>query len=143
MSALLLAFGRAAQLPLQGLGGKLRAHCTRRLLSSRSREPAAPLDAEARAQVVQKLIEQREQLAQGRHRRRHFTVVGKDDNIMQKIQEYERTSRDNGMFNVKMKSDTRHTKGAVRRVLEQNAGRWRAFKVQLNDSLSMLLENRK
>jgi hypothetical protein len=104
---------------------------------------AAPESKEARAQTVRKLITQREELTQGRHSRRHFTPIEPGDQITAKILEYEQSARSNGLYKVSFKGDLKYTKRSVRRVLETNAGKWRAFKAQLNDSLAVLLENRR
>lgn len=108
-----------------------------------ARVAAAPEGKDARAQAVRKLVAQREELTQGRHRRRHFTSIEPGDQITAKILEYEQSARSNGLYKVSFKGDLKHTKRSVRRVLETNAGKWRAFKAQLNDSLAVLLENRR
>ena len=108
-----------------------------------ARVATAPEGKDARAQAVRKLVAQREELTQGRHRRRHFTPIEPGDQITAKILEYEQSARSNGLYKVSFKGDLKHTKRSVRRVLETNAGKWRAFKAQLNDSLAVLLENRR
>jgi hypothetical protein len=124
---------------LGGLGG-----LGPRALSSRGAAitPRAE-EVEARDKAVRKLIAQREELTQGRLRRRHFTPIEPGEQITSKILEYEATARANGMYKVAFKGDSRHTKRSVQRVREANAGKWRAFKAQLNDSLAILLENRR
>lgn len=107
------------------------------------RVATAPESKDARAQVVRKLVAQREEFTQGRHRRRHFTPIEPGDQITAKILEYEQSARSNGQYKVSFKGDLKHTKRSVQRVLETNAGKWRAFKAQLNDSLAVLLENRR
>ena len=94
-------------------------------------------------QGVRKLLEQREQLTQGRHRRRHFTPIEPGDQLGKKILEYEASARSNGLYKVAFKFDARHTKRSIRRLLERNAGKWRSFKAQLNDSLAALLDKRR
>lgn len=135
-----LLSSRAMRLPWGASSQPWRAGGGVRALSSRG---GSPDEAEEREQTVRKLIAQREELTSGRHSRRHFVPIEPGDQFNQKLLEYESSARSNGAYKVAMKADTRHTKRSTRRVLENNAGKWRAFKAQLNESLATLLENRR
>lgn len=141
---MLTMLGRAALSRAAACPRPWRAPGGVRALSSRSVPTgASPEEVEEREQAVRKLVAQREELTSGRHSRRHFTPIQTGDQLTQKILEYESSARSNGQYKFAFKADSRHSKRSTRRILEANAGKWRAFKAQLNDSLATLLENRR
>lgn len=116
----------------------------RTLSSAPPSEPPSQLtmeDVAAHEQRVRKRIEQRDEFLHGRHRRRPFVAVENPEQLRRSIGQFERMCQKNGLYKYKFKSDTRHTNRHMRRLEEEGAKKWRAFKRRLNESLAVLLEH--